>query len=167
MIMKTFIVSAAVAFALCGIGRCDAAEIAEIAPASRVGNVTRDKKRDPGLFGAHWWANRFLSRHMEIEKYKGKSVDVVLIGDSIMHFWEWKYPASWKKFTANRTVLNLGYGGDRTQNLFWRIDHGELDPRTPSPRMSPPQSKGWSPGFARNSRMRRSCSIRSSRAAIP
>ena len=125
--MKTFIVSAAVAFALCGIGRCDAAETAETAPASRVGNVTRDKKRDPGLFGAHWWANRFLSRHMEIEKYKGKSVDVVLIGDSIMHFWEWKYPASWKKFTANRTALNLGYGGDRTQHLFWRIDHGELD----------------------------------------
>ena len=103
------------------------ANTAETIPDSRVGNVTKDKTRDPGLFGAHWWANRFLSRHMQIEKVKGKSVDVVLIGDSIMHFWEWKHPESWKKFTANRTALNLGYGGDRTQHVLWRIAHGELD----------------------------------------
>ena len=44
-----------------------------------------------------------------------------------MHFWEWKHPASWKKLTQGRTVLNLGYGGDRTQNVLWRIAHGELD----------------------------------------
>ncbi len=36
-------------------------------------------------------------------------------------------PASWKKLTQGRTVLNLGYGGDRTQNVLWRIAHGELD----------------------------------------
>ena len=127
MKIKTFIVAAAALSALTGIAQCKAAATAENTPASRVGNVTKDKTRDPGLFGAHWWANRFLSRHMEIEKVKGKTVDVVLIGDSIIHFWEWKQPQSWKKFTANRTALNLGYGGDRTQHLFWRIDHGELD----------------------------------------
>lgn len=127
MNMKTFIAVVAAVSAMAGIAQCKAGETVETTPASRVGNVTSDKTRDPGLFGAHWWANRFLSRHMEIEKFRGKSVDVVLFGDSIMHFWEWKHPASWKKFTANRTALNLGYGGDRTQHLFWRIDHGEMD----------------------------------------
>ena len=88
---------------------------------------TADRGREPGLFGDYWWANRFLSRHREIEKVKGKAVDVVLVGDSIIHFWEWKHAKNWAKFTKGRTVLNLGYGGDRTQNVIWRIEHGELD----------------------------------------
>ena len=87
MSIKTFIVAAAALFALTGMAQCKARATVENTPASRVGNVTNDKTRDPGLFGAHWWANRFLSRHMEIEKFKGKSVDVVLMGDSIIHFW--------------------------------------------------------------------------------
>ena len=127
MNMKTLIVAVASAFAIAGSVQAKSVQTAETTPESRVGNVTKDKARDPGLFGAHWWANRFLSRHMEIEKVKGKSVDVVFIGDSIMHFWEWKHPENWKKFTANRTALNLGYGGDRTQHVLWRIAHGELD----------------------------------------
>lgn len=127
MNMKTLIVAAAAAFAVAGSAQGKSGVTVETTPESRVGNLAKDKKREPGLFGAHWWANRFLSRHMEIEKFRGKSVDVVLLGDSIMHFWEWKHPQSWKKFTANRTVLNLGYGGDRTQHVLWRIAHGELD----------------------------------------
>ena len=102
-------------------------EPVESASIGKVESRTKDPKRDPGLFGDYWWANRFLSRHQAIEKVKGKTVDVVMLGDSIMHFWEWKHPKSWAKFTANRTALNLGYGGDRTQNVIWRINHGELD----------------------------------------
>ena len=99
----------------------------ESQPVSRMESRTKDPKRGPGIFGDYWWANRFLSRHQAIKKIKGGTVDVVMIGDSIMHFWEWKHPASWAKFTAGRTVLNLGYGGDRTQNVIWRIENGELD----------------------------------------
>ena len=127
MNMKMLMAAAAAVCAFSGIAQCKAENTVETTPVSCVGNVTKDKTREPGLFGAHWWANRFLSRHMEIEKVKGKSVDVVLLGDSIMHFWQWKHPESWSKFTANRTVLNLGYGGDRTQHVLWRIAHGELD----------------------------------------
>jgi beta-glucosidase len=94
---------------------------------SRMESRSKNKKREPGLFGDYWWANRVLSRHKEIEKVKGETVDLVLLGDSIMHFWEWKHPKSWAKLAAGRKVLNLGYGGDRTQNIIWRINHGELD----------------------------------------
>ncbi len=97
---------------------------------SRMENRTTNPKRDPGLFGDYWWANRFLSRHRLIEEYKAKGgeVDLVLVGDSITHFWEWAHPAAWAKLTeGGRRVLNLGYGGDGTQNVIWRIEHGELD----------------------------------------
>jgi beta-glucosidase len=99
----------------------------ESTPEARMSARTKDKTRDPGLFGDYWWANRFLSRHREIENLKGKPVDVVMIGDSIVHFWEKYHKASWDRFVANRTVLNLGYGGDHTETVLWRIDHGELD----------------------------------------
>ena len=98
-----------------------------VSSVSRMESRTSDKTRDPGLFGDYWWANRFLSRSRLVEGSKGKIVDIVMLGDSIMHFWEWKHPKSWAKFTKGRTVLNLGYGGDKTQNLLWRMEHGELD----------------------------------------
>ena len=99
----------------------------EVTAVAKMSSQTKDSKRDPGLFGNYWWANRFLSRHRLVEGFKGQTVDVVMLGDSIIHFWEWKHPESWKKFCAGRKVLNLGYGGDRTENVIWRIQHGELD----------------------------------------
>lgn len=107
-------------------GECVAAE-SPVSATSRMESRTKDPTRDPGLFGDYWWANRFLSRSRLVEGFRGKTVDVVLLGDSIMHFWEWKHPKSWAKFTKGRTVLNLGYGGDKTQNVLWRMEHGELD----------------------------------------
>lgn len=99
----------------------------ELAPVSRIGSTTDQKGRGDGPFGEYWWANRFLSRIEQVRAAKGKTVDLVLVGDSIMHFWEWKHPASWKRFTEGRSVINCGYGGDRTQHVIWRIQHGELD----------------------------------------
>ncbi len=60
--------------------------------------------------------------------------DVVLIGDSITHMWagrpvEKKFQRgvdSWQS-TFGGKALNLGFGWDRTQNVLWRIDHGEID----------------------------------------
>ena len=120
--------SCAVALAVCGLTAFGAPQATvECTPTAKMESRTKDAKRDPGIFGDYWWANRFLSRHRLVEQQKGKTVDLVLLGDSIMHFWEWRHPESWKKLTQGRTVLNLGYGGDRTQNVLWRIAHGELD----------------------------------------
>ena len=118
--------------AMCGIVAFGAEQKApqppyEATPVGKLESRTKDKTRSPGIFGDYWWANRFLDRHQQVEKLRGKTVDIVLLGDSIMHFWEWKHPESWRKLTKGRTVLNLGYGGDRTENVIWRIQHGELD----------------------------------------
>jgi lysophospholipase L1-like esterase len=59
--------------------------------------------------------------------------EVVLIGDSITHFWggepkakQSNGPASWKATFGLYRTLNLGFGWDRIQNVLWRLDHGEL-----------------------------------------
>ena len=103
------------------------ADPAETVAASRMELRTKNPRLEPGIFGDYWWANRFLSRHRLVEANNGKTVDFVMVGDSIMHFWELKHPASWGKFSSGRSVLNLGYAGDKTENLIWRIEHGELD----------------------------------------
>jgi lysophospholipase L1-like esterase len=57
-----------------------------------------------------------------------------LIGDSITHFWGGEPsdkrrngPKAWAATFGERRVLNLGFGWDRTQNVLWRLDHGEFD----------------------------------------
>jgi len=85
----------------------------------------------------NWW-----DRHAEVMRIKDSiNPEIVLIGNSITHFWggepQLKYadgklrkpngPNAWASVFANRRVLNLGFGWDRTQNILWRLDRGELD----------------------------------------
>ncbi len=75
-------------------------------------------------------------RHAEILAIKDKvQPDLVFLGDSITHLWagEPNEPKgnrgadSMKDLCAGRPMLNLGFGWDRTQNVLYRIEHGELD----------------------------------------
>lgn len=57
--------------------------------------------------------------------------EVVLIGDSITHFWGGKpnygvhtYHPSYDETFAGMRVMNIGYGWDRTQNMLYRITKG-------------------------------------------
>ncbi|WDE97599.1 GDSL-type esterase/lipase family protein [Lentisphaera profundi] len=68
-----------------------------------------------------WWTER----HQQKLNERSTEVDLVLIGDSITHYWE-RSP-SYGYFFGDRKTLNLGYGGDRTQNVLWRIQNGELN----------------------------------------
>lgn len=64
--------------------------------------------------------------------------DLVMIGDSITHYWGGephdcgaRGAKSWARLTAHRTAINMGFGWDRTQNVIWRLQHGELDGLNP------------------------------------
>lgn len=81
-----------------------------------------------------WW-----ERHKLILEHK-KSInpEIVLIGDSITHRWG-GFPNDvgtgkkvWDDLFGHRRVLNLGFGWDRTQNVLWRLDHGEYDGLNPA-----------------------------------
>jgi len=60
-------------------------------------------------------------------------VDLVLIGDSITHAWDnrRKAGATWDKYYAKRNALNLGFSGDRTEHVIWRLQHGAVDGISP------------------------------------
>lgn len=84
----------------------------------------------------------WFGRHAEIlQKKDSINPQIVLIGNSITHLWgekpEWKNDdrtfqkprgqKAWTSVFSNYRVLNLGFGWDRTQNVLWRLDHGEID----------------------------------------
>lgn len=82
---------------------------------------------------APWWTSRLAQTRSRILKEKGVCYDLVLVGDSITHRWE--NPANgaavYSDLQKRYKVLNLGNGGDRTQNVIWRFENnGELDDYT-------------------------------------
>jgi beta-glucosidase len=85
------------------------------------------RAKSPAMADGEWWAKRFEEKREEIRAGGGSSV--VFIGDSITHNWENAGKAVWEKYFAGAPyhALQLGFGGDRTEHLLWRIDHGELD----------------------------------------
>ena len=57
----------------------------------------------------------------------GDKAQIIFIGDSITQGWEGEGKEVWAKYYAHRNAVNLGIGGDRTQHVLWRLDHGNLD----------------------------------------
>lgn len=62
---------------------------------------------------------------------KTKPYRALFLGDSLTERWD---PANWNDNLAPRGVLNAGVGGDRTEHLIWRLDHGNL--AGPAPRVA-------------------------------
>ena len=70
------------------------------------------------------------SRHnQKLEEAKKGDFDLVMIGDSITHTWDSQ--KDFKKIFGNIRVLNLGFAGDRTQNVLWRIQNGAVENVSP------------------------------------
>ncbi|WP_206667887.1 GDSL-type esterase/lipase family protein [Sphingomonas glacialis] len=82
-----------------------------------------------------WWT----ARHADVlaQATRRPDPEVVLLGDSITHNYEKaklpdeNFQPTWQRFYAPRHALNLGFGGDTTQHVLWRLRHGELDGVTP------------------------------------
>lgn len=70
-----------------------------------------------------WWKKRF---QQNLEKVAQGGHELVFIGDSITQGWEGAGKAVWQEFYADRKALNLGYSGDRTEHVLWRLLNGEL-----------------------------------------
>ena len=106
--------------------------------------------QSPWWAGPAYWDRRHAAKLLEIAAGP-KEYDFVFLGDSITHNWEgWseqadidvvtnayakgvlKFPNGpgrvvWEEMKREFRLLNLGCGGDTTQNVLWRIEHGELD----------------------------------------
>ena len=75
-----------------------------------------------------WWANRHAG---VLEQVKGGNVDLILLGDSINHGWEGDGKAVFDKYYGHRNAVNMGFGGDRTEHVLWRLENGEIDGISP------------------------------------
>ena len=83
----------------------------------------------PEIKNAKWW----MPRHKEklAARKKMDRVDLLMIGDSITHSWENGGKNVWNKTYAHRNALNIGFSGDRTENVLWRIQNGAVDDISP------------------------------------
>ena len=87
-----------------------------------------------------FWQNRF--EEINQRTYQDE-IDLLFVGDSIAHFWEGTiYPdngephlatgqAVWDEYYSHRKAANIGIGNDRTENLLWRLDNGNVDGISP------------------------------------
>ena len=82
-----------------------------------------------------WGGTSWVDTHAKLVAYvqlNAGPCDVLLVGDSITQ--QWGSPLdkgvlnrAWLKAFPNAKTINLGIGGDKTQNVLWRLDHGGVD----------------------------------------
>ena len=78
----------------------------------------RPQPRDKlGWYGCH---------RNQINKGIRRQASVVVIGDSLVR-WLSRYPEVWKLLSAHNLV-NFGLGGDRAENVLWRVDNLSFPP---------------------------------------
>ena len=86
-----------------------------------------------------WWIDRHAAHVAALES--GPKVDLLMIGDSITHFWEntegtayegfGHGEAVWEKFYGHRHAMNLGFASDLTQHVLWRLHDLPLEKISP------------------------------------
>jgi lysophospholipase L1-like esterase len=76
-------------------------------------------------------ANSVVAHAQLLEKAKRGRIDIYFLGDSIVRRWgALDYPQlleNWKQNFHGWNAANFGWGGDGTQHILWRLEHGELD----------------------------------------
>ncbi|MDA9090887.1 GDSL-type esterase/lipase family protein [Porticoccaceae bacterium] len=83
-----------------------------------------------------WWEPRHQSKLDELKQMQA-SPDILLVGDSITHVWEDSMGSEvdakpiWNDFFSKYRTFNIGYCSDRTENVLWRLQNGEVDGISP------------------------------------
>ena len=75
--------------------------------------------------------NSHLAHQQLLAKARTGRIDAYFLGDSITRRWgATDYPdflAHWTKTLHGWNAGNFGWGADRTENVLWRLENGELD----------------------------------------
>ena len=78
-----------------------------------------------------WWMLRHQAKLDEVAR-RNNNVNLLMVGDSITQGWEDEENSGlWQAYFEPRNALNLGYSGDRTEQVLWRLQNGEIDGLTP------------------------------------
>ena len=79
-------------------------------------------------WAVEWWGPRHAEK---LELAKDADIELVMIGDSITHGWEDAGSDVWQQYYADRKAFNLGFSGDRTEHVLWRLQNGAVDGMQP------------------------------------
>ena len=75
--------------------------------------------------------NSMTAHAQLLEKARKGGIDIYFIGDSITRRWgATDYPdllANWRQNFFGWNAADFGWGADKTQNILWRLENGELD----------------------------------------
>ncbi len=87
----------------------------------------------PEVQTAEWAVRWWMPRHQSklAEKSNLDACQLVWIGDSITHGWDNTGKEIWDAKYAKYQPLNLGFSGDRTEQVLWRLNHGAVDGISP------------------------------------
>lgn len=86
----------------------------------------------PAPLEAAWAVEWWMPRHEQKFAEEGReNAELLLIGDSITHGWEDDGNEVWETYFAGIETHNIGFSGDRTENVLWRFEHSALDGLSP------------------------------------
>lgn len=80
------------------------------------------------------WRDRFNAK-LEEARQNGKDVEIVFLGDSITHHWDDPGRNVFAREFAKYHTLNLGFGGDKVQNMLWVIQNGDFFKYASNPKL--------------------------------
>lgn len=71
---------------------------------------------------------KFMRMHESfLARAQAGPVDLLFLGDSITAGWDSRAKDVWQQYYGQYRAANFGIGGDRSENVLWRLDNGELD----------------------------------------
>jgi lysophospholipase L1-like esterase len=71
-----------------------------------------------------WWTTQHEDT---LARIRQGEVDLLMIGDSITQGWADEGRRIWDAYYGRRRAVNLGFNGDRTEHVLWRLDHDEIE----------------------------------------
>ncbi|MHA2937887.1 platelet-activating factor acetylhydrolase IB subunit [Vibrio sp. RC27] len=92
-------------------------------------NVPNVKPDSPRVaWDKDWWEKR---HNAKIKQAKNAEIDLLMLGDSITHRWEMAGSAVWQQYYQDKNAFNLGFSGDKTEQVLWRLQNGAVDNMSP------------------------------------
>jgi lysophospholipase L1-like esterase len=101
-------------------------------PATRP--APKETADQPWIKGGDGQTIGFINRHegflKDLKAMNGK-VGILFVGDSITDGWRGSGKAVFEKTYGSMDPYNIGIGGDRTEHVIWRLQHGEIEGISP------------------------------------
>jgi lysophospholipase L1-like esterase len=95
---------------------------------SRENSSTSEIAENPAALAVkgdgEWW----MERHQSIISRLSKDPELILIGNSIFHSLDNENRQEvWEKYLDQYRAVNMGFSGDRIENVIWRLQNGTLE----------------------------------------